>query len=1217
MVNIRFAHDNTEQDVAVLHRRQLAAERSRKYRKLRKAKAEAEKVAKAEQRSASTSFQCMVADNQPTGTGGPMEAVQQPQAGINSQSEGNLIEQHDRADIGSRSEGLFMPGGLFMDQEQEDDIGSTSEEELIEGEEEDMDTLSQEEFTEQDENLLGETQGKEIPATLDYDGSPHDSIDTNSRDRSLEEQIQYAMQDEQHAAEKIIEQFLVGIGGCGAQGHRESYEAHVHAEGPSNHHSLGQIFPRDIPRTLDKTQAPGQKVAETISRPSATQLQALFDGCANDQFDGKRKRVCLHAERTEQQLSPIVSFDIDSLLGFVDSPAVARQGIRFFVAPLAFENVTGDLKVTLNRAESGQDRPRMIPTRLKEVAHFLWARLEGSDFMTMHIFFPHLSCDQGSLSQMTHHQLSRWYDLIFYPAVRRVVSSDRLQHFPASFRHALATCRAPRVEKRTTEGMGYMQSQLRMSYYLPPQCLKELWGHILAKVAEPGLKDFGDPELLVQSKGTKLRYKSSEASSDLINVIESHTGDLHNVLDFSHVCVDRLYVDVAKETSPPCHSTQIPGSGSQSPEPQTYLWRRCCLLEHLRELYDGEVPKSGQTVFSESMLRDAGGITISTPKSSRLRRGGILYGQMYHLSKGLFDAAKTFPFQNPQLRYLALDPRLREGMRTLNPWARQSYNVIEQTYEASKRRCDYALSDSQQRSFGVREEYRISWALQQRIVATLRSLDAEHQSVRLPGPLPCLWALRTPSFLGFMWHNINKFVTGFELVRNESTRPGTGPVTWEQTKVMDMFLSCLRVSFAGNDYSRLSALWWDRREFPATSDGLPNVCHGLGFSHTMEESGYCWMDRLVDWERMRFLPSVTDTILFGDGTLQKRYLRNGGHVKKFFDLGRCTDVALEYLDAYPDEDRVTDRMLSWLCHICLQQMRIDTLLTIRKYVAVEDPVALLDDQIQFSHAGLSPWLLCDISIPQGNRMRLKSPCQLADALFAFGDNALREYWDLKPFRILYQRIYSALGRFSAQRHLVNIFSHRIKRYLYAYHWILPYPNGRALVTKTRDEGIPQWVSISVDDHGGVPLEETNPNVWYRLQGRRPWRAGYPPSYPTYLQWSREEWRSWVDANVGKELPHGIWEVRNDKEAGCITQAPDPAGHIRRNPTRRTRQSAVQHVYHSASTRPDNSDDMDAAGDPYLKPQVEFDLLVSLGVETYMETRRVIIRRTPPIPCAPM
>lgn len=130
---------------------------------------------------------------------------------------------------------------------------------------------------------------------------------------------------------------------------------------------------------------------------------------------------------------------------------------------------------------------------------------------------------------------------------------------------------------------------------------------------------------------------------------------LRRILNFSYVYSDRLYIDMGKETCP------MP-NGVQSSEPQMYLWRRCCIRHHLGQLYDGDIPKSGQNFYHESMLRDAGSMTTLTPAKSRLRRGGILYGQMYSLTKEIVDAARIYPFQNPDLRHLALDPQLRSGM---------------------------------------------------------------------------------------------------------------------------------------------------------------------------------------------------------------------------------------------------------------------------------------------------------------------------------------------------------------------------------------------------------------------------------------------------------------------------------------------------------------------------------------------------------------------------
>ncbi|KAH7190544.1 hypothetical protein DER44DRAFT_851604 [Fusarium oxysporum] len=299
------------------------------------------------------------------------------------------------------------------------------------------------------------------------------------------------------------------------------------------------------------------------------------------------------------------------------------------------QNISTDVHLTLDRVDPDPERSRLIPSRLKDVPHFIFARAEGADFITFHLFFPHLPCSHD-FNRLTDEQLSRWFDVIFYPAVRQVYSVDRLQHLPASYRHALATGRAPKVEDRLLETPSY-RTQLRMAYFLPPQGLQQLWGRILAAVLQPGLQDFRDPELFVEAKGTKLLFKYPDAPSDLLAVRENFDCKLHHVLDFSHICSDRLYVDVSNETCP-LHDS-VP-----SPEAQTYLWRRCCIRHHLDHLYDGNIPKSGQNFYHESMLRDAGGMTTLTPPTSRLRRGGILYDQMYSLTKEIIDAARTFPF---------------------------------------------------------------------------------------------------------------------------------------------------------------------------------------------------------------------------------------------------------------------------------------------------------------------------------------------------------------------------------------------------------------------------------------------------------------------------------------------------------------------------------------------------------------------------------------------
>ncbi|KAH7248282.1 hypothetical protein B0J15DRAFT_468294 [Fusarium solani] len=209
--------------------------------------------------------------------------------------------------------------------------------------------------------------------------------------------------------------------------------------------------------------------------------------------------------------------------------------------------------------------------------------------------------------------------------------------------------------------------------------------------------------------------------------------------------------------------------------------------------------------------------------------------------------------------------------------------------------------------------------------------------------------------------------------------------------MMDMFLRCLRVAVGGHDYSREGALWWSRRELPQPV-GSPQVRYGLGFGQTLKQYGYCWIEPRIDWALLRFLPDITDSVLFGNGTLQQRYLKCGGHVKHFFDLSRRADLSLEWLRRYPMEAVITDQIVSWLCHICLRQMRVDVLRSIQRDLRPGVRTVILDDHVHFSRKGLSAALINGMTAVSGNHANIKSPHEAAQALFGFNGGRPRDHW---------------------------------------------------------------------------------------------------------------------------------------------------------------------------------------------------------------------------------
>ena len=108
------------------------------------------------------------------------------------------------------------------------------------------------------------------------------------------------------------------------------------------------------------------------------------------------------------------------------------------------------------------------------------------------------------------------------------------------------------------------------------------------------------------------------------------------------------------------------------------------------------------------MLYDAASLTSVSPKLSKLRAGGIIYSQFYGSVKEISDAAKCKPFENDGLEEMALDPQIRQGARNIAGGRRREAKVVERGYCASKRRARDALMALVKKSFGIREEHRVT-----------------------------------------------------------------------------------------------------------------------------------------------------------------------------------------------------------------------------------------------------------------------------------------------------------------------------------------------------------------------------------------------------------------------------------------------------------------------------------------------------------------------------
>jgi hypothetical protein len=919
-----------------------------------------------------------------------------------------------------------------------------------------------------------------------------------------------------YAVQKLYKQLYGGFQGYSTEQHEQCLQEHLQ-QARDNHHGLNDIF--NDPTFPSVLGLPGMISAERLSRqetPSPAQWKAMFCGIPVPQEHAERQHqpinVCLHKEET-QPIEPQVAFDIDSFHGFASSLAMASQGLFYQPAPLMKQNMSTDIHLE-SRIYQDSDDPEQ-PSRsqlamLKNIPHFRLGGLIGAHDIVVYILFPHLPLPGGKFRALTAQQLSRWLDQIFHPAVYKYCEAHYTQHLPSSYRHALANSKAYQVEGRQIETASY-QSQQCIGYYLQPEYLDQIWTDILGTIAStPGLKDFSEPQLFFSAKGTKLQFKTSPLRPSMLDAMENFQAYLQRIVDFDYVYLDQLYVDIGKEICPSI-SLLPTQRRSTSDEAQVYSWKRCCLERYLKWIYNGNPPAAaavGQRYYTQNMLYEASSLTSVTPKRSKLRQGGLIYSQFYGSVKEISDASKCFPFDNDGLEEMALDPQIRQGAKNAAGGVGKDIKVLERAYCASKSRARYMLLDSRKKSFGVREEHRVSWSLFQGLISQLQLLhETDLQVILLECP-SYVWSIKTEVYLNFLWRSADKFATGFEVVLAQCQRE---LVTWEQTKMMAMFLRCLRFVFGGHRLQRESALWWSRRERTVGQPPQQHVWYGLGFCNSLPRHGYCWIEPRINWNQLMFKSSITDNVLFGNSMLRKQYIQRGGQVQDFFDASRQLDLAMQWLLQYSNNNRIRERLLGWMAYICLHQFRLDILNSIKAEIHADYRAKAMQEVQPFCYEYLTEILTDRMHLVSGNRSDYKQVSDLGHFLFNFGDGRIRKHWDDKPFRKLYQRGRLGLDMQYSEHQLGARFSKLVFRKLYAYHWVLPYPS-MEVFTQTTKQGQRMWYSIepqvTVIRRG---LQQVRENEWH--WSRKEWRTGAPSAVPGWTQWDKGQWKEWIEREV--------------------------------------------------------------------------------------------------------
>jgi hypothetical protein len=446
------------------------------------------------------------------------------------------------------------------------------------------------------------------------------------------------------------------------------------------------------------------------------------------------------------------------------------------------------------------------------------------------------------------------------------------------------------------------------------------------------------------------------------------------------------------------------------------------------------------------------GTTILTARQSPSREQGLLYSQFYGSEKEIFDAAKTFPFRDRALESLALDPKIRASWQKAGGSENHRPETLERSYLGSKARCAAGITGSLQKSFGTREEHRMTLTLALRVRECLQqSGDWVREVGTSPGSEP-FWRIPTATYLRFVQANINKFTTGFEYVRSLGSHEY---VSWEYSQMMIMFLRLLKFGYGSCQLRREIALWDDERVHRRTGEKL----YGLGFSTTGARDGYCWLMPKIDWEQFTFREELQGRSLFGNVYIAETFTARWRAIREAKDDLMKVEVLGKWLKCYGTAPSARSLILWYMRWMCVRHFRKDVLSSIESSIKAEFRSDAAQGKFTLCKENLD-MILGDAQLyrlASGNKMAYKHLDDFIDLLWDFDDGRSRKHWEERGYRVLYRRCVKIIETWCGGDE-GEMFREGVKILFPVVNWIVPYPNHTVFWQHTKQHQR-MWLSV--------------------------------------------------------------------------------------------------------------------------------------------------------------
>lgn len=933
-----------------------------------------------------------------------------------------------------------------------------------------------------------------------------------------------SVEPQERTAYKLAKQ-LRNFQGCTHEEHGEAEQLHQeNHELPGAHSECSSL--QEITRLIRGNSNGVTPIPDVLSNPKLMKptdlpadidLRGAFEGTSPAAFpqdtgtpdEALPRSLCLsqHHLSSPKNRTARVTFDIDSVCCFPSSLAFARQGINWLPKSHSFLNFSADVhfSLTINAYNNRGDlTTRNLPLHL--VPHYCFGSAKGTDSLFIFIFFPelHLESQYEHSTYLSTEDQELWLDAVLLPAlVTTVKESNLLQHYPGSaeiVRFAATALSGENFARKESA-----REQL-LKYALQPEYLDLLWTCVLDRIAEnPGFSRFSGATLFAHAKNTKLDHMTF----GMTTAYERWERLWSTIADPQFYSKGRTYVDLGKQVT--SEDTALPHDAIPSHhEAEVYLWKRCCLESYARTriqlLADGKRAKGSprHAVYPWAAMRDTMGQTLFSVPQGQENMDGLVYSQMYGLIKTPFDTSKTYVFNHDALENLALDPGYIRSLQQQGGGIAFSKSVCDFAYLQSKRRAHANLIDNRWKSYGIREEHRISLTMMDEICEQWRQWDLEDDGAdNVPSPLP-YYIVPTQDLLGFLYAQINKYCFLFEHTLALTART----VSLPETMVMVIALRALRFCYGSNMLQKESLLYKNRWEQTRGNHVL--VKEGLGMQETMERCGLGWFLPKFNWTTRRLAQPHGDNILVGNLLMHAEYKRRWKSVKDLRDVFVRFNQAAGWYERYniKQHPQLLEKWLEYLHVLAIDQFDADickTMLAAHKRHPELSPAALeRDGHIRFCHRGMRDMFLVDgiVGPPHfvtGNKMRFSKVGELLDFLFLWDDGKERVGWESKPYRVIIQKSFELVERRLGFRR-ANGWLDDFFQLIRLTHWVLPYPSDKAMIapTKTsRSQGLTRrmsWFSAVFAHPDKVRLPfEAMPKTLYTLIWRAQRKIGRDPS----------------------------------------------------------------------------------------------------------------------------